>query len=85
MSTGFALSNHIIKNHTTDTSMDCAVECTAVLECVSFNFRTTENLQMESNCQLNDATKDSSLLSDFGEAAGLVYYEAETSPAVSNL
>ena len=65
--------------------MDCDMECTAVLECVSFNFRTTENLQMESKCQLNDATKDSSLLSNFGEAAGLVYYEAETSPAVSNI
>ena len=50
------------------------MQCVAVWECVSFNFRTTGGL--ENNCQLNDETKDSSLPTEYGENSGFVYYEA---------
>ena len=68
------MSNHVIANHTAYSPMDCAMQCVAVWECVSFNFRTTGGL--ENNCQLNDETKDSSLPTEYGETSGFVYYEA---------
>ena len=74
ISVGFALSNHVITSHTAYSPMDCAMQCVAVWECVSINFRTTGGL--ENNCQLNDETKDSSLPTEYGEISGFVYYEA---------
>ena len=74
MLAGFAISNHVIAIRTAASPMDCAMECAAVEDCLSYNFNNSKNI--ESNCQLNNATKDSSLPSDYGEAEGLVYYQA---------
>ena len=54
--------------------MDCAMECASVEDCLSYNFNNSKN--MENNCQLNKATKDSAPPSDYEEAEGLVYYQA---------
>ena len=74
MLAGFAISNHVIAIRTAASPMDCAMECAAVEDCLSYNFNNSKNI--ENNCQLNNATKDSSLPSDYGEAEGLVYYQA---------
>ena len=74
MLVGFAISNHVIAIRTAASPMDCAMECAAVEDCLTYNFNNSKNI--ENNCQLNDATKDSSLPSDYGEAEGLVYYQA---------
>ena len=50
------------------------MECASVEDCLSYNFNNSEN--MENNCQLNKATKDSAPPSDYEEAEGLVYYQA---------
>ncbi|KAL9960950.1 hypothetical protein ACROYT_G034459 [Oculina patagonica] len=71
---GFALSNHGITSLQVVSPIECAMECTAILECKSFNFKVTENVG--NNCELNDATRNSSSSSDYKETAGLVYYEA---------
>lgn len=69
-------SNHVIAIRTAASPMDCAMECAAVEDCLSYNFNNSKTI--ENNCQLNNATKDSSLPSDYGsgEAEGLVYYQA---------
>ncbi|CAH3117721.1 unnamed protein product [Porites lobata] len=74
MLAGFAISNHVIAIRTAASPMDCAMECAAVEDCLSYNFNNSKNI--ENDCQLNNATKDSSLPSDYGEAEGLVYYQA---------
>lgn len=76
---GFALSNHGITSLKVVSPIDCAMECTAISKCKSFNFKVTESV--DNNCELSDATRNSSSSSDYKEAAGLVYYEA--SPEVS--
>ena len=74
MPAGFAISNHVIAIRTAASPMDCAMECAAVEDCLSYNFNNFKNI--ENSCQLNNATKDSSLPSEYGEAEGLVYYQA---------
>lgn len=71
---GFALTNHGITSLKVDSRIDCSLECTAILECKSFNFKMTESLG--NNCELNDATRHSSSPSEYKETPGLVYYEA---------
>ena len=73
------MSNHTIKSIYVDSPTDCALECTAILKCKSFNFKVIESV--ENNCELNDATRTSSYPSDYKETTGLVYYEA--TPEVS--